>query len=167
VHHCRRKEVTKNTCPQQTEEHLHESGDAADRERHPIRVHIRLGILACRVSERLHGPQNDHDQPSRRPLDGEFGIADERRDESADDSREYTRDRRKTRRHRDAKTEREGDQKYEESRCDILRQVPDEPGCITARKLRIDRGERSTPAISIPRMSHALQILHEKKARES
>ena len=166
VHHGRWEEVTQHTCTQETEQHLHDAGDDADRQCHPIRAHVRNGVLACRVSKSLHGSQHDHNEPRCRALDSEFRITDERCDKSTHDSREHTRDRRKTGRHRDAQTEREGDQEYEESRCGILSQIPDEPRCITARNLRIYREQRSTPSLSTPRMSHALQIPHKKNARE-
>ena len=134
------EEIAQLAGPHEPEHDLNNAGDDAHGKRHFVRCLIGRRILPAGEAERRDGADDDDDQTRRRAFDRQFRIAEERRDDRADDGREDAGDRREARGDRNAQAEGERDQEDEEARQDVLLEVLLESGEIAAGDFALGNG---------------------------
>ena len=121
MHGGHREEFAQHAEAQRGEDDLHGAGHEADGE------HLLIAHL-------LHAAQDDDDHARGGPLDREFGVAEERREQTADDGGEDACDRRDAGSDGDAQAERQRDEEDEETRSEVLGEVLAEAAEITDRR---------------------------------
>ncbi len=134
VHGGDRKELAKNTGSEKAKEYLQDGCCDADRQCRFVGRHVSFDpatghAVAAKVFDAADG---NHDQTGSRTLDGQLAVADERRQDRADDRSEDAGDRRIATGERNPQAQRQGDQEDQKAGYEIVLEVSGEADEIAA-----------------------------------